>query len=139
MLKRTGGFKAEKCRLHPKASCIACKRTVCAYYSVTRHCDYDGIFIVGHPDCAACFWITDGDGNIFICTRFSVWYFAEFSPYFFLKFRTAQFIWKIKCFAAAVEIFVKADLEQRFAVENAVQVEVRDLDRRRFVYPPTMR
>ena len=36
--------------------------------------------------------------------------------------------------AAAVEIFVKADLEQRFTVENAVQVEVRDIDRRRFVF-----
>ena len=40
---------------------------------------------------------------------------------------------------AAVKIFVKADLEQGFAVENTVQVEVRDLDRRRFVYLPTMR
>lgn len=36
--------------------------------------------------------------------------------------------------AAAVEIFIKADLEQCFTVENAVQVEVRDLDRRRFVF-----
>ena len=41
--------------------------------------------------------------------------------------------------AIPAQIFVKADLEQRFTVENAVQVEVRDLDRRRFVYLPTMR
>ena len=103
------GLQQEAFGLH--AARIARQRTVAADHAVAGDEEYGRIAVVGHPDCAACFWIADGGGNIFICTRFSVWYFAEFSPYFFLKCRTAQFIWKIKCFFSNVLFVMLSKLE----------------------------